>query len=880
MNDGPIENLFQAIASETTSTTPKKFWWGDAISILLIVFSLVVGSRFWISWFQSSDRILFALFVSVGIFVRVFYTHWQGDESRKRIPFSILFWAVSSLCLIVSLLTQNEILSVLAVSFALMAWFFGRALGEPQLYGLLFAFAFASPAFIQFLETTLDEPFSQLTLLMTSRLSDVGGLVFAFEGDSLVFELGTSREFSPFRTWDGITTLIGVAFAFSLAMRRNDFHAILSIPFSMATWLVTRCISLFALYCLSSWYLVWYEWTISIQLTVFVLNCGLVFLTDQFLQTLLSPIPLENDMEAPALAFLWNWIGGLPKLTHPIPTGSKSYAIWIQSLFLEQKESTKTTDARWLGREFLLLLVNPASTFGAITDATRGWCYSRNWKVLLFTFLTLALPTLLVVISTFFIGSHTQSSQRITDVSFSLCSTEDLERYTVEHQENDFCKAIGIPPTTETAADRALLPDRKLQFLEALTRRIVDANPGNQELSYRLGMIYSLRDNDEKANELMSVLASGKLGVSPAANGWLAKELIKRRATGEEIALKEILFNIDKGRLWKGIDYRLLVGMATLFAEQGKSDEAIELMKQAVSIKPELILELARFCQKMGRADFEKTANEAENFFLQRIGFASEQEEDRIAVAEARVLLNRLLPAEQVLQEGLTLPIAGKRLRRQLSEVQYRIYLTSIKKLEDGTYEANIDLLEKAVVTDPENPIFSSAIANLLSYKLRPTKQLLETLKLQIQTGLTPVPAHLTLAEGYYAMGKQQLAVEHWELALKSDPNSIVGLNNLSLCLANMTPPNLERAIELATRAHLLAPENPSVLDTLGEVLLLSNRPKEAINKLELSIRYDHSRIVTRKKLVQAYEAAGMEEMAKAQSSVIELIEQKNPKTK
>jgi tetratricopeptide (TPR) repeat protein len=148
----------------------------------------------------------------------------------------------------------------------------------------------------------------------------------------------------------------------------------------------------------------------------------------------------------------------------------------------------------------------------------------------------------------------------------------------------------------------------------------------------------------------------------------------------------------------------------------------------------------------------------------------------------------------------------------------------------------------------------------------------LDILKQQIKSGTTSVAAHLSLGEGYYGIGRVAEAQEHWEFALQGDPNSVVGLNNLALSLAQMQPPNLDRALELASRAHTIAPQNPSVLDTYGEILLLAGRPKDAVNKLELAIRYDGARIGTRKKLVNAYQAAGLDDMAKAQSVVIEQI--------
>ena len=67
-----------------------------------------------------------------------------------------------------------------------------------------------------------------------------------------------------------------------------------------------------------------------------------------------------------------------------------------------------------------------------------------------------------------------------------------------------------------------------------------------------------------------------------------------------------------------------------------------------------------------------------------------------------------------------------------------------------------------------------------------------------------------------------------------------------------------------------LAPGSPELLDSLGDVLMIANRPKEAINKYELAIRQDKSRLSTRKKMVDVYQAIGMADESVAQSKVIQ----------
>ena len=126
-----------------------------------------------------------------------------------------------------------------------------------------------------------------------------------------------------------------------------------------------------------------------------------------------------------------------------------------------------------------------------------------------------------------------------------------------------------------------------------------------------------------------------------------------------------------------------------------------------------------------------------------------------------------------------------------------------------------------------------------------------------------------------YVQGDVTGAMKYWESALEKEPDNCTVLNNIASCLVKLSPPNIDRAIELITKADSLLPDNPDLLDTWGEIMFEANRPKEAVIKFEKAIRIDKNRIETRKKIVAAYEACGMKEMAEAQSKVILSLEQK-----
>jgi tetratricopeptide (TPR) repeat protein len=81
------------------------------------------------------------------------------------------------------------------------------------------------------------------------------------------------------------------------------------------------------------------------------------------------------------------------------------------------------------------------------------------------------------------------------------------------------------------------------------------------------------------------------------------------------------------------------------------------------------------------------------------------------------------------------------------------------------------------------------------------------------QPGDISVVLDLALTE--YRAGHWGDAIGYYEKALQINPNSLAALNNLAFLLAD-TSKDPDRALQLAQRAKLLAPSDPTVNDTLG----------------------------------------------------------------
>jgi len=534
-----------------------------------------------------------------------------------------------------------------------------------------------------------------------------------------------------------------------------------------------------------------------------------------------------------------------------------------------------TDGALWLGREFLKFFSSPAGVAGGLLDAFRGWRFSRSWVRFGFHLPSVVLLSAVYLVLGFSIlGREDSRIQLLSVQSEKRCVTRLMEESCEELSEDEFSKVPGLSNIEIVHYKTVPISDLTMRYTELLSKRILSIQSRNQIAHYRLGMIYHLTERYEEATSEMSELANGKYGECVQANAWMAKDLLKKRAAGREVTTTELVAQLEKASKWKNVDFRLVCYFARILEETGDTTKAISLTKQAAAKKPELNLDLARMYYRQGyQQELRSAATAAEDLFMKRLNTLKEKESDRLAVAETRRMTGRLELAAEILVEGSPNKNSGPATRRELSEIYRLIYLKSVFQSEAGTYQADLSQLEKVADTDPSNSNISGEIAKLLSLKVKPTKKLVDVLRKQIELGISNAEAHLLLAERYFETGNNKEAIRNWEIALGKNPNQISALNNLALLLARESENNIDRSIELLNRANALSPNNAEILDSLGDILMMANRPKDAINKFELAIRVDSQRIGTRKKLVDAYQSSGMEDDAKTLRKVIEKME-------
>src|SRR5438874_1908596 len=160
-------------------------------------------------------------------------------------------------------------------------------------------------------------------------------------------------------------------------------------------------------------------------------------------------------------------------------------------------------------------------------------------------------------------------------------------------------------------------------------------------------------------------------------------------------------------------------------------------------------------------------------------------------------------------------------------------YIHGRSYVMEKNFPAAEDALKKAIELDPNLAV----VYNLLVSIYVQTNQLPEGLK-QLDAVLTKnpqyAPALLTSGIIYTQMGDFAKARDSYEKALAVNPNFIPALNNLAYIYSEKLS-NLNRAAELARKAHELHPAEPSITDTFGWVLYRQGKYQEAAELLAQS---------------------------------------------
>ena len=297
-----------------------------------------------------------------------------------------------------------------------------------------------------------------------------------------------------------------------------------------------------------------------------------------------------------------------------------------------------------------------------------------------------------------------------------------------------------------------------------------------------------------------------------------------------------------------------IVLLAQLRLRAGDPQSAVAPLEAAVRLKPDVMQVrtlLADAYQAVGRSEdaaslireqIKKTPQDSQSYLILGVILKKQNKNDEARKAFEKAL--ELNPKNVVAINELTdldlearaFPTVHQRADALLqndpkSAPAYFIHGRSY--VVEKNFAAAEAALRKAIELDPN---LGAAYDLLVAIYVEDNK-LSEALK-ELETVLAKnpqySPALLTSGIIYERMGNFAKARDNYEKVLALNPNFTPALNNLAYIYSEKLN-NLDRAGELARKAHELAPAEPSVQDTFGWVLYRQGKYQEAAELLEQS---------------------------------------------
>jgi tetratricopeptide (TPR) repeat protein len=187
------------------------------------------------------------------------------------------------------------------------------------------------------------------------------------------------------------------------------------------------------------------------------------------------------------------------------------------------------------------------------------------------------------------------------------------------------------------------------------------------------------------------------------------------------------------------------------------------------------------------------------------------------------------------------------------------VQLLGLAEFAAGNLEKAEVSFRKGIALDPNDLLAYQRLAQFLAQTGR-VREVVTTYEKAL--GANPSSARLNLVVGvlHERMEHQELAMKHYEAAIRLDPDLAAAKNNLAYLLAERGE-DLDRALDLASDARSLLPESASTADTLGWVLYKKQIVPAAVGYLQEAedrLTGDNPAIgVVRQHLALAYEANG-----------------------
>lgn len=248
------------------------------------------------------------------------------------------------------------------------------------------------------------------------------------------------------------------------------------------------------------------------------------------------------------------------------------------------------------------------------------------------------------------------------------------------------------------------------------------------------------------------------------------------------------------------------LALASVLATSNRSVEAVQQLAQALEAEPNdasVLMGLARL--SIARGD----VSNADSLLTRAVTAAPTAAQARFALGEVKVRLGQLDSALKL----------AEALSRDLPGGPEGALLVGQVRLAQGRHSAAAASFETAFRRAATWPVLARYARSL--HLGGQTSEAVRRLRTWLAEDPEFTEARITLAELLQAEGRQAEAVVEYGKVLEAASVQVTVLNNAAWLLQEEDPP---RALALAEKAAVLAPDHPAVLDTLGLLLVEAGR--------------------------------------------------------
>ncbi|MCS6976920.1 MAG: tetratricopeptide repeat protein [Gemmatales bacterium] len=397
--------------------------------------------------------------------------------------------------------------------------------------------------------------------------------------------------------------------------------------------------------------------------------------------------------------------------------------------------------------------------------------------------------------------------------------------------------------------------------------RLVHLAPHRQDVLFALALASEGVGQTERAVQIMSELApQDKAGYAPA-HLWYAKQLLQAPQKSPKVldAAEAHLLRALDGELDNRPEAEGLLG--ELYLARNRLDQAELYLLRAVKADPRLHLRLAYLYARKGDRDRARWEGEqAASFYRAWTKSEVHTPQARLGWADAAIFLENFDVAVSVLEEGLRL--TGDPVYREALAKTYMAWADALARRNQSPADATqlvseqLRLLEKALQVDPHNHDLVMQVWAMTQIRGEVADKAREVLRSQLVEGKGSGLTHLALGMDAWQRGKQEEALLHLEQAYKLAPHLGIVANNLAWVLANMQPPDLDRALQLVNTVLEQWPNQPMCRDTRGYILFRMGRYREALADYQAALpalRHDPG---IHQRLADVYAKLGMTELS------------------